>query len=313
MAINRYDAQITFRDTAGVEAKTVFVKIPVAATPDMAKLLTAATGLQSLSNAGVKAYSLLGWENVAFAGTATPAGLNTIKAAITLQYTVSGVLNTRLMFIPNPGETVVEEVTGQGTRVTEAALTAISVAMTAAAGFAVTAVEGQIVVHGGRTKGSAHGPSIGFLDESRNISWMAIPRPLVTSAAALSTLATAFQTAAVSESRIVYVNHLTITEAMPDQTAGIGLAVVDPDNVLFSSVERRMHCKFSYTISSVRYHMQTIIPAPCYENLEISGRSYKLQESIGDTLAGALSTFLGSTRVLTFEGAKLWDYNVQER
>lgn len=313
MAINRYDAQVTFRDTAGVEAKTVLVKIPVAAAPDMTKLLTAATGLQSLSNAGIKAYSLLGWEDAAFAGTATPAGLNTIKAAVTLQYAVSGVLNTRLMFIPNPGETIIEEVTGQGTRVTEAALTAISAAMTAAAGFAVTAVEGKIVVRGGKSKGSAHGPSIGFRDESKNISWMAIPRPLVTAATALVTLATAFQTAAVSESKIVYVNHLTITEAMPDPTTGIGLALVDPDNALFSSVERRMHCKFSYTISQVRYHMQTIIPAPCYENLEISGRSYRLKEDIGDTLAGALSTFLGATRVLTYEGSKFWDYDVRER
>jgi len=313
MAISRYDAQITFRDVTGIESKTIINKIPIAAAPDLAKLLTAATGIQSLSNAGIKAYSLLGWDSAVFAGTATPAGLNTLKAAIALQYYVSGVLNTRLLFIPNPGQSIVEEVVGQGTRVTAAALTAITNAMTAAAGFAVTAVEGKIVVHGGKRSSAAGGTAIGFLDVNSNTTYMGIPAPLITSAAALATLATALQTAVVSASKIVSLKHLTILEASPDQTVGVGLAVADATDVLFSSVERRLRLSYMYTTSSVRHHLHHIIPAPSSDELVVSGRSYRLANASGVLLAEVLTTFLGNTRTLTYINSKLYGFDVLER
>jgi hypothetical protein len=313
MAISRYDAQITFKDVTGIEAKTVLNKIPIAAAPDLAKLLTAATGIQSLSNAGIKAYSLLGWDSAAFAGSATPAGLNTIKAAISLQYYIGGVLNTRLMFIPNPGQTIIEEVEGQGTRVTAAALTAITGAMTAAAGFAVTAVEGKIVVQGGKRASKASGSSIGFRDVANNTTYMGIPAPLITTAAALTTLATALQTAVVSASKIVSTKHLTILEASPDQTVGVGLAIVDATDALFSSVERRLHLQYVYATSNVRHFLSHIIPAPSSDELVVSGRSYRLARASGVLLAETLTTFLGNTRTLTFVGSKLHGYDVLER
>ena len=305
MAINRYNAEIIFADTAGKQGKTVIKDIPIAAAPDMTKLLTLATALKAASNAGVLAYSLLGWESASFAGTATPAGLNTVKAMILTKYVASGIEIFRHVFIPNPGQTVIEEVPGVGTRVTAAALAAITAALTASAGFAVTALEGKVIVRNKQKSGSPHGIAIEFQDEGLNSDYLTLPSNYVTTAAALVTLATALQTAVVSASKITFTHMLTKTEALPDPTTGIGLPAVDADDVVFSSVTKRIKLRFSYVVSSKRKHMSVIIPAPVQAELTRSGKNWQMEDAGGDGFATDLTTFLGSGKTLTYVGSKL--------
>ena len=314
MAINKYNAEIMFADTSGVKAKTVLKAIPIASAPDLSKILTLVTAMKALSNAGIFAYSLLGWESAAFAGTVTPVGLNSVKALINLQYMTSGVTYYRNLFIPNPGQDILEQVPGQGVRVTAAALTAITVALTASAGFAVTAVEGKIVVQNRKNNVSPHGSCIGYEDENKNTCYMTIPAGLVTAATALVTLATALQTATVSASKTTKTAFLTKSEALPDPTEGIGLPAVDEDNILFGAVEARMRTSHSYVVSSNRKYEHVILPAPKYSECVLSGKNYKFTVVAGEALAAALTTFYGSgNRALTYAGSKMKNPNLAEQ
>jgi hypothetical protein len=305
MAINRYNAKITFADVAGKQGNTVIKEIPVAAAPDMTSVLAIATALKAASNAGILSYSLLGWESASFAGTATPAGLNTVKAMVLTKYVVGGIEVFRHIFIPNPGQTVIEEVSGLGTRLTAAALTAITNALTASAGFAVTAIEGKVIVRNKRASSSPTGIAIEFVDSNLNSDYLTLPENYVTTAAALVTLATALQTAVVSSSKITFTHMLTKTEALPDPTSGIGLAAVDDDDVVFSSVTKRIKLFFSYEVGDKRKYQTVIIPAPKQSELVKSGKSWKMDDAGGDGLAEDLSTFLGETKTLTYVDSKL--------
>lgn len=311
MAINRYNAKIMFMDTAGKKANTVLKDIPVASAPDMAKLLTLATALKDASNAGISSYSLLGWESATFAGTASPTGLNTVKAMVLTKYSVGGIEYFRNIFIPNPAQTTIEEVAGLGTRVTSAKLASITAALTAAAGFAITAVEGKVVVRNKKNSSSPNGIAIEFEDSERNTDYLTLPANYVTTAAALVTLATALQTATISASKIVYTHMLTVTEALPDPTEGIGLAAVDPTDKVFSSVTKRIKLRFSYEANDLRKYETVIIPAPVQSELVKSGKNWLMDDAGGDGLAVDLSTFLGETKTLTYVGSKLVSKNLK--
>lgn len=311
MAINRYNAEIVFVDTVGKQGKTTINNIPVAAAPDTSKLLTFATALHDGSNAGVLSYSLLGWESATFAGTATAVGLNTVKAMILTKYAVSGIEYFRNIFVPNPGQAVIEEVAGVGTRLTAAALTAISAALSTSSGMTITAVEGKVVVRNKRNSSSPHGISIEFEDENKNTDYLTLPANYITNAAALVTLATALQTANISASKTVFTHMLTKTEALPDPTTGIGLPTVDADDAVFTSVTKRMRLRFCYTVSGKRKYETVILPAPISGSLIQSGKNWRLDEGAGDDIAEALSTFLGATKTVTFTGSKLESKNLK--
>lgn len=307
MAISKYNAEIIFKDVDGIKSKTVLSKIPLASTPDLAKLLTLSTAMRGISNAGIFSYSLLGWEEAVFAGSVTPiAGLNSVKAMINLSYPVSGVTNYRQISIPNPAQSIVENVVGQGVRVKTAALAAISAALSTSSGIAVTATEGKIVINGRRDKGSPTGTAITFMDEINNLAFMHIPSVLVTTFSALTTLAGALQTAAISASNMVRTYMVTKTEALPDPTEAPGLAAVDADDLIFSSVESRMRISLGYVVGGVRKYEHIIIPAIQYvECVPAGANEWRLAQETGDTLAEAMTTFYGSgNRTVTFAGSK---------
>lgn len=312
MAISIYNAEVIFKDDVGIKAKTTINKIPVASAPDLSKLLTLATALKSISNAGVFSYSLLGWEQAPFAGSATPAGLNTVKAVLNLSYPIGGITQYRQITIPNPAQTLIESVVGQGTRVTAAKLATISGLLSTSSGIAVTATEGKIAIDMKRSNSSPTGTAIAFRDENGNDAYMHLPKELVTTFAALTTLTTALQTATVSASKIVRTFMLTKTEALPDPTSGIGLAEFDATNIIFSSVEERMRTSHCYTdTDDLRAYMHVIIPAPIFTNLEDSGKYWKFSDAVGIQLAEDLSTFLGATKEVTFAGSKLNHKNLR--
>jgi hypothetical protein len=143
------------------------------------------------------------------------------------------------------------------------------------------------------------------LDENLNSDYLTLPANYVTTAAALVTLATALQTAVISSSKITFTHMLTKTEALPDPTTGIGLPAVDADDVVFSSVTKRIKLFFSYTVSSKRKYLNVIIPAPKQSELTWSGKVWKMDDAGGDSLAGDLTTFLGATRTLAYVDSKL--------
>jgi hypothetical protein len=305
MAITRYNAEIIFDDIAGKKGKTVIKDIPVAAAPDMTKLLTLATALHDVSNAGIFAYSLLGWESAVFAGTAVATGLNTVKAMVLTKYNVGGVEFFRNIFIPNPGQAILEEVPEVGLRVTATKLTAITNALTASAGFAVTAVEGKVVVRNKKNSGSPSGICIGLEDSNKNVDYLTLPDNYVTTAAALGTLATALQSAVISASKIVSTNMLTKTEVVSDPTTGIGQPVDDPADKSFGSVKSRMRTRYVYDAGDKRKYETVTIPAPLSTACVKSGKNWKLLADAGDTLALALTAFEGATKEMTFAGSKL--------
>lgn len=308
MAINKYDAEIIFRDNLNLKGKTVIKEIPVASTPTLVKLLAYATSLKTYSNAAVHSYSLLGWEEATVTDATVPSGLNTVKAIVNCEYVVSGVRKYRNIFLPNPSQTAMEEVVGQGIRLTQDALDDISAALSTASGITITATEGKLVVKSWKKDSSPRGICVVFKDEEQHNSYMTLPSEFCTTAAALATFAAALVTAAVSASRIISCFFLTKQEAVVTPGEGIGEAISDEDNIQFSPVESRMWAKMSYVESSKKHTQSLVIPAMRNAAVATSGDSWAIPPLTGADIATALGTFTG--RTYTYKGSKFKNKNL---
>jgi len=309
------NAEITFRDTAGIVTKTVLKNIPTASAPDLTKLLTLATALKAHSNAGIAGYSLLDWTETAHTSALTDAvGVNSLKAALLVRYLVGSELISSLLWLPNPNPGGLEMVTGEGLRMTQATLDLLTASLTTLAGFDVTSVEGKVLTRNFSGNGSKSGDCIRFEDESGRLCYMGVPRALATSAAALATFATALETDLISQSKITGSFYVAVQEAQPDPTTGIGLAAADATNVIFTPVETGAKVRLSYLVSQRRKYESLKLPAVHSADCDIAGGKYKLDPTVGAAIAAALTTFYGSgNRTLAYRGAKITGQNLDSQ
>lgn len=305
------NAQIAFRDTAGIVTQTVLKNIPTASAPDLTKLLALATTLHGYTNAGIAMYSLLDWTETPRTSAITPVGVNSLKAAVQVRYAVGTSLFTSLLWMPNPNPGGFEVVEGEGTRMTQAYLDLLTASLTTLAGFDVTAVEGKVLTRNYSGKAAKSDNSIRFEDEKRKIGYMGIPRALVPSAAALDTFAGQLETDLLSQSKITASYYVTVQEAQPDPTTGIGLPAADATNVLFTPVETRAMVNLSYISGGHRKFEKMQVPAVKFANCVVGGGKYKLLRATGNGIATALTTFYGSgNRLLTYRTAKISGVNL---
>ena len=304
--ITTYDAVAKWKDLAGNFGTSHINKIPSASTPDTTKLGTLLTAYKVRANAAVYRYNLLKWAQEVFAGATTPIrGLNSIKAAIQLEYEIAGAPVKKMIWLPNPSETIIEGIAGVGQRVTQAALDDLSADLTTMAGFTVTANYGNVMSRSWKRQASPSGTCLVFKDEAQVNGYLTFPSELVTDQAALKTFATAVDDT-LSNSLLCNTYFLTVTEVSPTQGSGIGLAIDDATDVCpFSSAKTHMRVKLEYKVSNVRHFMTVSLPGVKRSVCEVAGNYFQLTAAAGALVASETTTFFGSgNRLLSYYGSR---------
>lgn len=313
---------IGFHDMGGIYTKTVLKNIPTGAAADAAKMLALATDLAAFVNAGISHYDVLTWTETAQAPTqAIAVGLNSMKCAVTCRYAMSGTQKTTVLWLPNPADSALEMVDGSGYRLTQVAEDAMTAALTACAGFAVTIVDSKVLTKNWSNPLSRNHSSIRFQDAANQNGFMGVPRDLCVSSAKLITLTTAIDAALVSGSSVTGSYFLLKQSAVPDQTTMPGLATNDADFKAFSSVEARAVIKLMYMESGVKKYETIALPAirrsqldPPFGTVKGGKSKYVLQEDTGIAVADALNTFYGgSAKEVAFVGSKIKGKNLRDQ
>jgi hypothetical protein len=302
-----YDAVIRWKDVGGNFGTSHLKGIPSASTPDTTKLGTLATALKVLSNAAVYRYDLIQWDQEAIAGTRSPViGLNSVKAAILLDYVYNGISEQRMVWLPNPSETVVEAVEGRGQMITQDALDDLSSAFSTLAGFSVTARYGQVLSRSFKRQGSPSGSCLVFQDEAQYKGFLTIPNVLVASQAALKTFAGVLDTGEYSNSLLINSFYQEIGEVNPTQGSGIGLAIADPTLIVpCSNAKAHMKVKMTFPVEEERHFQSIALPAFKKAKTSVSKGYFTLTPEDGAAVASALTTFYGSgNRTLTYYSSK---------
>jgi len=295
MAIEKYDATITFESFDGIQSTSQITDIPLAAAPDMTKLLTLATAIKDISNAAIFGYALLGWEEDAVTDATVISGTNSDKGLVSYQWEdTAGILQHGLLWIPNPSLAHYEIIEGTGQRMLASSRALLEAALSAASGETITVTEGKVAYKSSKKGRARTMNSLEFEDETGGMAYMSFP--LASSLSALTTLASSLVTNAFSTSQIKRAFFLTKEEAQPVQGSGIGLAVDAP----FTSVESRVTAKFSFIVGGLRKYMRFTIPAPILANTQIVGKGREIVKADGQTLAAAFTTFFGAGRTVVF-------------
>lgn len=306
------NAEFTYRDSAGLLSKTVIKDIPTGSAPDLTKMATLGTAIKALSNAAISQYALLTWDSTIRTPTVTtPTGLNRVKGLVRIMYPHGDDFRYRVLMIPNVNATDhYELITDEGAKMKQASLSLLTAALSAAAGFTVTALEGKLISRSIKRQGSASGHSIQFKDAAGNISNMGIPDDILTDADALDTLAGALETDEFSLSAILSSKYLTKLASSTD----IGTPGADATHTpLFDTVKTWARAKFSYKIGTDVYYMDMEVPAVKSSACDGTGKNWRFLDASGTTMKTALNTFFGAAnRVLDYENGKVRVYKAKE-